>query len=120
MNKTTRKKVWNKTGGRCYYCGCKLVWGGKNNNKRTFCVEHIRQNNRRDESTSHIDNLVPSCKSCNSTKSNNDLETFRERLAYRSSDWIQMHPFDLMVMRQQGYAMPSCERYTFYFEKIGG
>jgi len=119
MNKTKRKKVWDKTGGRCYYCGIEMCYGGTLENKRTFCVDHIVPRKYGNE-THELENLVPCCKSCNSIKNRNDLETFRKRLAYRKSNLPQLSGFDLMILRKEGFKLPEFDRYTFYFEKISG
>src|SRR5438067_254264 len=79
---TKRECVFNKYGGRCAYCGCKIQWS-------TFTVDHIYCKNDYKKngflipngmSLSDMDNLNPSCASCNSYKCYFSLEEFRENL----------------------------------------
>ena len=60
-------KIWCKTNGNCWYCGKDLSDGN-------FLIEH--QNSRAND----IENLVPSCKSCNSRKGQKTVEEYRKRL----------------------------------------
>lgn len=60
-----REKVWCKTGGYCWHCGCALTQEHRKPN--SFHVDHLKL--VRFGGTSHIDNLVPSCRSCNLKRS---------------------------------------------------
>lgn len=69
-----RKAVWNKSGGKCWYCGETL--------KPRWHVDHFLPLNRvggniRNPERDVLDNLVPACPSCNIMKSDMDIETFR-------------------------------------------
>ena len=68
------KKIYNKTGGRCFYCGIELP---KNtdfkddgglivSSRRNWDIEHVIPLSR--GGTNDIDNLVPACQYCNGTK----------------------------------------------------
>lgn len=76
-NKIIREKVFNMFGGNCSYCGIKL-------NKSNFQVDHLsplrRKMNNCNHGDDHIDNFMPSCASCNSSKSSMDLEKWRSEL----------------------------------------
>lgn len=65
MDSKIKKKVWEKTAGRCYYCGKQTSPFG--NGATSFCVDHVLPQTRggKDE----INNLVPACFACNSQKS---------------------------------------------------
>lgn len=50
-----RKKVWEKTGGRCHFCGKGL--------RGRWVVDHIRPVKR--NGPSELKNYLPSCSTCN-------------------------------------------------------
>jgi hypothetical protein len=64
-----RNQVWNKTGGKCWYCGNQTIPFGSQMN--SFCADHVlpRVRGGKDE----LDNLVPACFHCNSTKNDKSL-----------------------------------------------
>lgn len=88
--KPDRKKVYDKFGGKCAYCGCEL--NGK------FQVDHVIPQslftffigNKHKVPTflshltlgqvNHIDNLFPACCSCNNYKDAYDIERFRAEI----------------------------------------
>jgi hypothetical protein len=65
-----RQKVFDKTGGKCWYCG-KMTGDD-------FVVEHAHPRSR--GGNNDIDNLLPACRACNSRKHNRDIEEYREYL----------------------------------------
>ena len=68
------RKVLEKTRGKCFYCECELPadrhdydWDGKIVvTYRQWDVDHVQPVCK--GGSNHIDNLVPSCKRCNSKK----------------------------------------------------
>lgn len=88
--KINRDTVYRKFNRHCAYCGCLLV--GK------FQIDHVipKRNFRTDvankyrvplflvhltvDDVDHIDNLVPTCHSCNNYKDTYPLETFRHNI----------------------------------------
>lgn len=60
-------KVAEKCNWRCAYCGCEL-------DLETMCIDHFLPKAK--GGSNHLENLMPSCRSCNSTKGTSDLETF--------------------------------------------
>ena len=58
--KSKWRKVWEKTGGNCAYCGRELTLG-------TWSTDHIIPRSK--GGTGRIENLVLSCRNCNSKKS---------------------------------------------------
>ena len=90
-----REAVLDKTNGVCIYCGCELgsYWH----------VDHVTPVSKggRDEMV----NLVPSCPSCNSRKSNTDFDAMRFNQGIRDSkrpffsrsqrEWLLKHGFDI-------------------------
>lgn len=61
-----RQQVLAMTGGHCAYCDVQLVNGGGDGDQ--FCVEHVVPASK--GGPNHVVNYVPSCRSCNNSKSN--------------------------------------------------
>ena len=58
-DKKIRPLVWRKSDGRCWYCGHKLdPWG--------FHIDHLEPRSK--GGSDKLDNLFPSCPSCNLSK----------------------------------------------------
>lgn len=70
---STKKDVWMKTGGICWYCGKQTHPFGSD--KDAFVVEHFVS--RMAGGSGEIDNLVPACVRCNTIKKGHSLEEFR-------------------------------------------
>jgi hypothetical protein len=64
----SRKPVWAKTNGRCFYCGIFL------GDLSTMTIDHVSAAAKPDHS---LENLVPACRSCNCSKGPKTLEEFR-------------------------------------------
>ena len=64
----TREAILAKTNGQCYYCGVRL-------DASNFTNDHVVP--QVDGGEDHINNLVPSCKPCNSAKGAKHLEDFK-------------------------------------------
>jgi 5-methylcytosine-specific restriction endonuclease McrA len=97
LTKKQRQEVWNKSGGKCWYCGVELPTTGWHAD-HFLPVERISKYVRDERPNglySHkfkptgevayperetIDNYVPSCASCNIWKSKMYVETFRQTL----------------------------------------
>lgn len=84
-----RKKIWAKTGYRCYYCG--VTPPG-----HEMTVDHYIPQSRGGHS--NMKNLVPSCATCNNKKASLTIEAFRIDQQKRSMNLPKNHPF-----RQNGY-----------------
>lgn len=68
FSKEMRKKVHEKFGGHCAYCGREI-------NLKDMQVDHVKS--IRQGGTDDFENLFPSCRSCNHYKRSMDLEGFR-------------------------------------------
>ena len=72
ISQKKKAQIWLKSNGKCWYCGKTLVPYMGIGNIDYFTVDHLIPNKN-----NNIDNLVPSCRSCNSSKRNRTLEEFR-------------------------------------------
>lgn len=69
--KKIREQVYNKYDGHCAYCGRKIEY-------KDMQIDHfIPQRRWNTERSNDINNLMPSCRSCNHYKRAHSLETFR-------------------------------------------
>lgn len=97
-----RQEVFNKTNGKCAYCGCDL-------DINNFHMDHIIP-----KSIIHsdkINNIFPSCPDCNLSKSNLDIESFREKLE-------KMIFFEHHARLISKYYKLQPLKVTFYFENM--
>jgi hypothetical protein len=82
LNKKTRLEVWAKYDFKCAYCGRDIEYKGMQINllNPAFHVD-FNVNNKRDFlKIRSMENLMPSCISCNFFKRKDGLEKFRERM----------------------------------------
>jgi len=109
LNPSRRQRIYDKTQGRCAYCGCKLKY-------KEMTVDHIRPlaNGGADDES----NLIPACRSCNHRKGTSGLESFR----------AQVERFPAVLARDSvtyrnavrfGLVIPNPRHVTFYFEQTG-
>lgn len=118
LTKTERKQIYDKTGGRCAYCGCEILFKG-------FHVDHVyclRNYQDQDEATGFdadsAGNMLPACRSCNKYKATFDLETFREMLSGIPGRLARdVSTYSIAV--RYGMIEEHVGKILFYFEKIG-
>lgn len=91
ISRKKRERIFDKTCGTCWYCGIMLRDG--------WHVEHMLPIRR--GGTSHIDNLVPACRYCNTRKGNRDVDEFRERV----TDQIATHIHWAVYRINKAYCM---------------
>ena len=115
ISKKEREEIYNKTNGRCAYCGTEIDFKG-------FHADHIKpvrkyENNPDDESMEHIDNKLPACRSCNLYKSTLELEEFREYLQGLLDRLAKQHVI-YNIAKRYGMITEIRDPITFYFEKL--
>lgn len=105
-----RKIIFDKTNGKCGYCGISLDY-------YSFDIDHIKP--RYLGGKKNVENLIASCKQCNCSKGKKDIEQFRihcgrkkEKIPYFSTPqilWLQTQGF----IFKDKFKLPK-----FYFETI--
>lgn len=114
--KKIREQVYQKYNGHCAYCGCELEM-------KDMQVDHVisvarqRFNKDKIEDINHIDNLLPSCRSCNYYKDTCGIEGFRKKL--RTLMERVKQPFIYRLASKYGMVEERSWDGKFYFEKHG-
>ena len=108
-----KRALWRASGKVCAYCGEEL---------ETFhdmSIDHFIPVCRgRDDS---IENLVCSCRWCNSSKSQRDIESFRMNLAIKKSPMYKIISADqAMKLMEKGINLPLDQDIKFKYEKMEG
>ena len=114
ISKKLRQQVYEKYNGHCAYCGCKLEL-------KDMQVDHIysvaKAKWKKEEiDLNHIDNLMPSCRSCNYYKDTCSIDTFRKNL----KTLIERVRKQFIYRLAEKYNMVEEREWDelFYFEKI--
>lgn len=113
-----RKAIYAKTNGHCAYCGCEIAFKG-------FHADHVlclRNYEYMDDilgkKIDDVENMLPSCGSCNRYKATYDLETFRKMLSGIPKRLARdVSTYNIAV--RYGMIEEHSEPIQFYFEKIG-
>lgn len=119
ISKKLRLQVYDKFSGRCAYCGISLQ--GRWQVDHVIPRWHVDQYHERypdDFDVNHLDNLMPSCCSCNNYKSGNPLEAFRTMVSRQVEILRRDRPTFRLAER---YGLIECkpvDRVVFYFESL--
>ncbi|GBF73148.1 HNH endonuclease [Paenibacillus sp. 598K] len=113
-----RKAIYDRTGGRCYYCGSVLAERGWHADH----VEAIRRNwwtntclNPENDTEA---NKVPACASCNRQKGPLTVEQFREKIAAFVNS-LNLYHNQYIVAKRYGLVQETGAPVTFWFERQG-
>lgn len=68
--RTTKAKVWKKSDGKCWYCGVQTE------PFTNFVIDHFQPISK--GGGNQIENLVPSCSTCNLSKGKKTIDEYRE------------------------------------------
>jgi 5-methylcytosine-specific restriction endonuclease McrA len=121
IKKEIRVQVWNKYGNKCAYCGVDITYKEMQADHihavfRGYSSEEL-EHYKRKKGTNKIENLNPSCGSCNSSKSTFTLEQWRteiEKKQFRirrdSSSFRILERFKLVELKNIAV--------VFYFERF--
>lgn len=109
--KEIRKKVYEKYGGRCAYCGCKLEY-------KNMQVDHIdavyRAKYEGRQVDNSIDNYMPACRQCNFYKGTSTIEEFRRKIVHLEE--TVFNRFTVRLALKYGILRFRRWGQTFYFE----
>lgn len=74
ITEETRSEIFEKTNGKCHYCGKILSFENRlRSGRAAWEVEHMRP--RAKGGTDHLNNLVPACWECNISKGTSPART---------------------------------------------
>jgi 5-methylcytosine-specific restriction endonuclease McrA len=105
--KIDRKKVFKKYDGQCAYCGCSI-------SIKSFNVDHLIpiQKGGSDE----MENLMPSCRSCNSWKAAWLIEDFRNVISDQV-DMLDKYGRNWKLAYRFGLVRKTHQKVIFFFEE---
>jgi len=120
MNKKEREIVYNKYGGKCAYCGCELTKG--------WHADHANNVHRyKDRETGEakmfypendcLENMMPSCPSCNIYKGGCSLDIFRMKMN-KSVSMLNKNNAQYRFAKRFGLIKESNKPVVFYFETV--
>ena len=108
LSKHERETIYQKTNGHCAYCGCELEF-------KDMQADHVQPFIQ--GGSDELENLLPSCRSCNHYKSTLDLEEFRhymqtlpDRMLRDSVNFRNLFRFGIVSVDRSPV--------KFYFEKM--
>jgi 5-methylcytosine-specific restriction endonuclease McrA len=101
-------RIYALTGGKCRYCGVDIALN-------TFHIDHIEPLSNGGRKA--IDNLGPACATCNTSKSNRDLEHWRSLLAKKNAGWPKFTTVQLAWLTSVGANLPDVPVHLFWFEQ---
>lgn len=115
--KDNRLVVLSKFNNKCAYCGCDLEI-------RTLCIDHLIPKRRGTYQTKFdselvdcIENFMPCCKACNSSKGSMLLEVWREEL-YLKINRLLKHSSTYRAALKFNLVAPTNNPVIFYFETL--
>ena len=111
LSSLERMEIYTKPGGCCAYCGCDLRF-------EDMQVDHVVPLNGWSEKGSDtLDNMLPSCRSCNHYKSRSTLEGFRKMLE-AMPDVLMRDSVTYKNAVRFGLVDPKPHKVVFYFERL--
>lgn len=121
-----REKIYQKTDGRCYYCGCELP--------DRWHVDHLFPKNKEHwlgnevmmeetcapndlKSIEEFRNKVPSCPRCNIRKGALDVEQFRDEISQQVKR-LKRDVSQFQLALDYGLVEETDKEVVFYFETM--
>jgi hypothetical protein len=112
---TADERFWAvmlKTRGRCWYCGIQ-IWPAKIAKERGT-VDHVV--GRTNGGSGNLENLVPACSRCNSSKCAREMDELRHNAALRHFKMPSFSRSQIQWMRDRGADLSSYDGFRFWFE----
>lgn len=111
-----REAVYQKTGGRCAYCGVEIT-------RREMQMDHVRPVKLYGEpgwatELNDLGNILPACRSCNHYKHTLTLEKLRAQVE-RMPAVLERDSVTYRNAVRYGLIQPTPHKVVFYFEQIG-
>jgi hypothetical protein len=103
--KLKKQAIWNKTGGRCWFCGQELT---------QMQIDHAVP--RVKGGTHDLDNLLPACRPCNTTKKDKTIEEYRTYLQWQLVDTTPFTQSQIEYLASRGIEIPEPARLLFWGE----
>lgn len=112
LSKQQREKIYQTFGGRCAYCGDNLTksWNA-DHIKPVVRIENILKNPENDT----LENIFPSCKSCNTIKNSFSLEEFRTNIKNFINS-LNLYNIQYKFSKRYGLVQETNKDVIFFFE----
>lgn len=107
LTKAQRQQIWQKLNGHCAYCGCELPID-------KMAVDHVISLHI--GGADKMENMLPSCRSCNYYKGTLTLEMFREAVG-RFHSVLMRDSVTYKNAVRFGQVVPKPHGVVFYFER---
>jgi 5-methylcytosine-specific restriction endonuclease McrA len=114
MNRA-RRDIWNKSAGRCWYCGIALSDKGWHADHFNPIRRNWWENTSLKPENDTKDNLVPTCASCNIQKGSLSVEQFRQKVQGFINSLNQYHT-QYSVAKRYGLIQEVEKPIRFWFE----
>lgn len=106
-----RRKIYDKCGGHCAYCGCELDY-------KDMQVDHVVPLSF-SKGEDELSNMFPACRSCNHRKGCLPLELFRKEME-RAPTVLMRDSVTYKNAVRFGLVIPHPHKVIFYFERDMG
>lgn len=111
-----RQAIWNKSNGKCWYCGCDLPEKGWHIDHVIPVIRHPGTGVMEQPQWDTEDNKVPACASCNIQKGNMLLETWRRMIKGHIKS-LNRDSTQYRVAKRFGLVEETEAEVTFWFEE---
>lgn len=120
MARKQSDQVWDKTNGRCWYCGQHLIKPKHDKNKisqyRWFAIDHLEPLCL--GGSDDLENLVPACWICNCSKHSKTLEEYRAYAGRIRAGIPKFRDDQLAWLASMGFSFPILEPHVFWGEQF--
>lgn len=111
ISKKDRMLIYNKFDGHCAYCGIKIEY-------KDMQVDHIIPlEGWSKQGSDTLDNMFPTCRSCNHYKRARTLEGWR-RILEKTPQTLERDCYTYRQAVRFGTVTPTPKNIVFYFEKV--